>query len=146
MEKSYLFWALLAALSWGIAPILDKMGLLKMNPALVLLFQALVVFVFLIPYCYFKAQSEPGAFMISDWSSMGIIIVAAIVGGLIGEYAYLKAISSAEAGRAVALTSAYPIVTLVISILFLGEGMTLASLAGVGLVVTGVSLITQNGF
>ncbi len=52
------------------------------------------------------------------------------------------ALETGEAGTVISVSAAYPAVTLVLSALVLGERISLARVVGMGLVVTGVVILT----
>lgn len=101
------------------------------------------------------------------WTGVGYIAVAALLLGLGRTQLQLVAgtpwaIASAalaitslimlylalEAGKAstvTAISAAYPAVTLVLAAAFLSEGLTIGSVAGAGLVVVGVVVLTLAG-
>ena len=141
MGSPYFFWISLAVLGWGVSPILEKLGLLKTSPAMILLIQGLVCALFAGAWILHSDRGEVAASSELGLYTLGIVIGSCIVGDLIGGYAYLKALSFEGVGRTIALISIYPLVTLMLSLLFLHEQLSLVNAAGVLLVVIGIALI-----
>lgn len=70
------------------------------------------------------------------WAALSALIV---VGSLILLYV---ALGNGEASKIIPITAAYPAVTLVLAAIFLSEGVSLAKVGGVVLVLGGVVLLT----
>jgi transporter family protein len=58
-----------------------------------------------------------------------------------GVFCYIKALSGAEASKVIPLSSAYPLVTFLLALSFLGERFSWAKLAGTVLICSGVGLL-----
>lgn len=146
MDGSCLLWSLVAVCSWGICPVLERLGILRANPTVIMFFNALIVAVVLGALCIHRFKNGHASLLQIDASTALLILSIAIIGGLLGEYAYFQAIASAEStGSAVAITSTYPLVTILISILFLGEQITLSSGLGAVMIICGVTLLSTSG-
>lgn len=68
-----------------------------------------------------------------------IVSAALVIGGLILFY---LALGTGEASKVVPVSAAYPAVTLILSAVFLSENLSVARVAGMCLVVTGVVVLT----
>ena len=140
------FWSLIAVLSWGVAPVLDKLGVLKVSPGLIMFIQSIVIATIIgFTFFYSSHESTLSSAWSLDWKTWACVIMAGVLGGVIGEYAYFQAISSSETGQAVALMSAYPLVTVVCSVFVLGETVSASTLLGIFLVVSGVAVLSMSG-
>jgi len=140
MDKSFLF-AVLAAVIWGFAPALEKVGLrgASIDPFL-------GVFIRTIPIALFAVLGVLVMGRLSEVASVDIksaLFVAAggLVAGLLGQLAFYSALKWGEASVVVPVAATYPLVALFVSVLFLGEAFTLQKLAGIILVVGGVVLL-----
>lgn len=140
MDKSFLF-AVLAAVIWGFAPALEKVGLrgASIDPFL-------GVFIRTIPIALFAVLGVLVMGRLSEVASVDIksaLFVAAggLVAGLLGQLAFYSALKWGEASVVVPVAATYPLVALFVSVLFLGEAFTVQKLAGIILVVGGVVLL-----
>ena len=77
-----------------------------------------------------------------DWQDANVWfgLLAGMIGAT-GTVLFYAAISRGEASRVVVITATYPVLTFLLSLLFLGETMSLQKLIGVALAVAGVCLL-----
>ena len=124
---------------WGIAPVFAKAALKDIDPAagLVLrtIFAASVVSGWVIISGNFsKVSSIPAG----TWWLIGI---EALLATLVGDLAYYAALKKGDVSLVTIIMSSSPLITILCSVLFLGEQMTLMRLIGAILVVAGIILI-----
>ncbi|MBI2846295.1 MAG: DMT family transporter [Chloroflexi bacterium] len=78
------------------------------------------------------------------WTVIGLLFSATIGIG-IGDTVYLVGLTSVEASRAYPISlSSYPVITMVIAALFLGESITLPTILGAFAVILGVYLVASS--
>lgn len=73
-------------------------------------------------------------------------VVFAVISGILaaGTLAvFVITVSRGEVSQTVPFMSAYPVVTVLISVILLSEGITFAKVAGVGLVISGLVLLAR---
>jgi len=140
MDRSFVF-AILAAVIWGFAPALEKVGLrgAGMDPFL-------GVFIRTVPIAVFAMlgvllMGRMGEVASIDMKSLLFVGAGGLVAGLFGQFAFYAALKSGEASVVVPVAATYPLVALIISVVFLGEAFTIQKLAGIALVVGGVALL-----
>lgn len=140
MDKSFVF-AILAAVIWGFAPALEKVGLkgASMDPFL-------GVFIRTIPILLFATigvlvMGKLGEVASVDLKSALFVGAGGLVAGLLGQFAFYSALKWGEASVVVPIAATYPLVALIVSVLFLGEALTIQKVIGIGLVVGGVALL-----
>jgi len=140
MDKSF-FFAVLAAVIWGFAPALEKVGLrgTSIDPFL-------GVFIRTIPIAVFAmvgvlVMGRLGEVASVDLRSALFVAAGGLVAGLLGQFAFYSALKSGDASVVVPVAATYPLVALLVSVLFLGESFTMQKLAGIALVVGGVVLL-----
>jgi transporter family protein len=68
-------------------------------------------------------------------------LLSGLTGGVLGLTAYFHALQRGQASLVVPFTSAYPLVTVLLSLLVLGEPITPTKVLGVALIVGGVMLL-----
>jgi transporter family protein len=139
--QAFLF-ALLTAVFWGVATVLDKLALAKLQPIVGVLIRSVAISV--------VALAAAGATMRERvWEGWGdidartwfFIIASGMCSGLIGQWTYYKALKYAEASRIVPIVGGYPLVAFILAVLVLGESITAQKLCGAALVVAGIVLL-----
>ncbi|MCC6502741.1 MAG: EamA family transporter [Deltaproteobacteria bacterium] len=140
MDRSFLF-AILAAVIWGFAPALEKFGLkgAGMDPFLGVFIRTIPIAVFAMLGVFFMGRLGEVASI--DLKSVLFVAAGGLVAGLFGQLAFYSALKSGEASVVVPVAATYPLVALIVSVLFLGESFTMQKLAGIALVVGGVALL-----
>ncbi len=131
--------ALFGMVCWGIAPIFAKLALKDIDPTagLVLrtIFAASVVSGWvLLSGSFSKISSIPA----SAWWLIGI---EALLATLVGDLAYYAALKKGDVSLVTIIMSSSPLITILCSVLFLDEQMTMLRVIGTGLVVLGIILI-----
>ena len=136
--KPYLL-ALVAALCWGVAPVFEKWSLLRASPLTVLTVRSLVVSATLIVVCFFTGHLQEIRRM--DASLFQLIAMGGLLGSLAGLFIYFWALKQDLASTVVPVAGSYPLIVVILAILFLGEPLSLQRLVGASLVVLGVFLV-----
>lgn len=132
--------ALLALILWGLAPIFAKLGLVEISPLLGLSIRTFVVASILL--IFGLTTGEIAGLSKIDSRSALFLVGEGIFAGLLGHLAYFYGLKLSEASRVVPIAMAFPIITVVIGILFLHEGVSLTKIVGVPLVVGGIILLS----
>lgn len=123
---------------WGIGAVFYKLANNNIHPVMVDIVSTITV-VGILPFL-FLLTSFP-----KDLNPPGIVYSA--LGGLsmgIGGLAYFFALRRGEAGEVTTITALYPAITLVASILFLHEGMSIRKSVGVGLALISFFILSQK--
>ncbi|MFC4768096.1 EamA family transporter [Effusibacillus consociatus] len=138
-ETSYWF-ALLAALSWGIAPLFEKWGVLHTSPYFLLLVQSLVVsFALLVLGIESGELQEVMQLNKKSWIYLGI---AGLLSGFLAQMFYFKALQGGEISRIIPLISSLQIVIASISACYVwGEAIGSMKVIGTVLIIIGIFLI-----
>jgi transporter family protein len=139
-----MFWFLIAAVivMWGIWGIAEKMALFKGNPWQTLfafLSWSALVFTPTVAYFLYKFHGKLG-FQINKWVWLWAFIAVASNG--LAVIAFRYALLREGAGMVVALTAAYPIMTAILSTIFLKESLGWVGYFGIILTCFGVYLIS----
>ncbi|MGQ9526037.1 MAG: EamA family transporter [Armatimonadota bacterium] len=129
----------LTVVLWGIAPIFDKLGIARVRPEVATAIRSLTVFVGI--SCYLLAGGLFRQIASLDLSSLLCIAVGGVAAGLLAQVTYFYAMKAAEASRVVPMASSYPVVTLVLGILLLGEKLNVPKVLGTLMVVGGLYVI-----
>ncbi|HIE51333.1 MAG TPA: hypothetical protein EYP85_06205 [Armatimonadetes bacterium] len=142
MNPSAWVFSLLTIVSWGAAAVFDKLTLGYLSPAVALTLRAL--FWTALVLIYGLGSGLLAALGSAPGRGVGYLFLSAIL-GLLGMAGYYSALNRAEASRIVPLTSAYPLVALLLAVLFLHEPMTGRKALGALLIVTGMWLLNEAG-
>jgi transporter family protein len=131
--------ATITLLIWGLWAFLPKLALRAFDPRSVLVWESLgsvLVGLGVLVSTGFRVQTTP----------VGVLAaVVAGVCGLGGALLFLVALERGKASVVVPFTSLYPLVTLVLSVLFLGERPSAANLLGVFFAMVAVVLLSLGG-
>lgn len=139
MEKYGLLYALLAAFLWGLAPVFEKLGLIKISPLSGLTIRTTAITIILL-IIVFLANSGKEIVNV-DFKTFVYLVVSGIIAGLLGMWSYFKALKYWESSRVVPIVGAYPLFAFILSLILLGEKITLQKVIGVILIVSGVVLL-----
>jgi transporter family protein len=142
MELSTVVYLLLAILGWGLGAFFDKACLKHMDPSGAFYVRSLFMIGIFGPLVAWKYAQTRAALLGSD--KLGpLFVLGSVIVSMGGVFFYLKALSGGEASRIVPLSSAYPFVTFVLAVLFLGESFTLNRLLGTLLLTGGIYFISK---
>ena len=142
MQSKTLLFALAASFFWGLGPIFAKMGLTRTDPTVALAFRSFVIGFILLFWAI--ATGHFGDVCSLATSKAGLLIAAeGICASLLGHLAFYYAIKSGEVSRMVPVVSSFPLITVILAILFLSEKLTPTKSIGAMLVVAGVVVIKR---
>ncbi|MBM3700715.1 MAG: hypothetical protein FJW68_07405 [Actinobacteria bacterium] len=86
----------------------------------------------------YKKYKEFGVLALKGFS---FIALEGIFASLIGHFAYYYALKLGETSKIVPITSAFPVITVILAVVFLAEKMTVYKGEGIALIVAGIYLI-----
>ena len=134
------YWALLAALAWGCAPILEKLGLVKTPVFVGIFYRCLGVIIGAVILMIFKFDvfKESLAQVPHGWL---YLVLGGLLASVVGQIFFYHALKEGEASLVVPLAAAYPLISFILGIFFLGEKVTWAKVAGLFFVLLGVVLL-----
>lgn len=132
--------ALISAVLWGFAPILDRYALLsgaQIYTALaVRALGALIAMLFILSVLRGGLAVEAKAAV--------LLLIAGAIGGAIAMVFYYLALESVGASRTVPITAIYPMFTALFSFLLLSEPLSPKTIAGIAFIVLGVILVSEG--
>jgi len=134
--------AILAAILWGVAPIFDKI-VISAGVSLYLanLIRAMGAVSFLsVTVIYFKH------FDLSQLTAKYFLylFIAGMLAGGLAMVLYYTALKYEPASRIIPLTSIYPLFTIAISAIALGENLSMKVIVGTILIIIGVALVCSE--
>ena len=143
MSTSALFATLMAVVGWGGGAICDKLAVRDLSALGVLLVRSMIAV---------AALSIWGAAagVLREVATIGFAPVAWIIAGslssqVFGQFMYYRALKVAPVSQVVPVTASFPLVTVALAMIFLGEKMTGAKLLGVVFIVVGIVLVAGVG-
>lgn len=138
MFNAYVF-AAVAMIFWGLAPIFGKLGLTRMDPLSALTVRSVISTLILIVAMYLSGNW--GNISISSPQEVGFIALEGICGALVGQLAYYYALKLGEVSTVSPMVSAFPLVAIILAVIFLGEKVTFIKVIAALLIVTGITLL-----
>jgi len=135
---AFLF-AVLAAVIWGLAPVIEKSALQNVSPLAGVVVRTLVAASLI--FAVSLITGEWSEILSLDRRTILYLSIGGILGSLLGTLAYYHALKSGEVSLVVPISSTYPLVALLLAAIFLGEGLTLQKILGAILIVIGIVLI-----
>jgi transporter family protein len=134
-----IFLLIITALLWGTTPILEKIGLARVDPLIGVTVRSIIVTAGLLILTFVLGKGR--ALFQLDVKSVVFFGASGVMAGLLGMWTYYAALKLEATSRIVPIAASYPLVTALLSALILGEGLTLPRLIGTGLIVSGIWLV-----
>jgi transporter family protein len=134
-----IFLLIITALLWGTTPILEKIGLARVDPLIGVTVRSIIVTAGLLILTFVLGKGR--ALFQLDGKSLAFFGASGVMAGLLGMWTYYTALKLEATSRIVPIAASYPLVTAILSALILGEGLTLPRLIGTGLIVSGIWLV-----
>lgn len=140
------FWiAIFGMICWGIAPIFAKIGLSNINPLPGLIIRTFISFFLVLGFMgfrgligYDKILNQILEIPMKTWF---LIAIEALLATLVGDLAYYAAIKKGNVSVVTVIMSSSPLVTMLVSTIFLREELTITKIMGVMLVIAGIMFI-----
>jgi len=130
---------ILTVILWGVAPIFDKAALRGATPLDGTIIRGMVVGLIMIFVALFAGKFKAIAAM--PTKSLIYFALSGLVAGSLGVFTYFKALELAPSSKIIPLAATYPLVTALLSVLFLGETLTFSRIIGIALICTGIFLV-----
>jgi bacterial/archaeal transporter family protein len=135
---TWVFYACVATLCWGVVGLLQKLGTNRVSSRSLLVW-LVVGFAAMVP-----ALWRNGDITGLGWRVLLIGLLGGVANGL-GSWALFEALErGAKASVAVPLTALYPLVTIVLARIFLAETLTFRQWAGIALAVAGGAMLSYE--
>lgn len=131
--------ALFGMVCWGVAPIFAKIALKNIDPLSGLILRTVFAASVVIGWVVISGSFEKvRAIPPKAWI---FIAIEALLATLVGDLAYYAAIKKGDVSLVTIVMSSSPLVTILCSVIFLGEQLTFARVIGAGMVILGIILI-----
>ncbi|MCQ9206787.1 MAG: EamA family transporter [Omnitrophica bacterium] len=139
MKIEVLFFLFLTALLWGATPVLEKMGLGRTDPLTGVTIRSIAVTLALVIYLIFTGKMSQ--VFRADLKTIAIFSTTGLMAGLFGMVTYFIALKKGATSQVVPIAAAYPLVAAILSVLILGEHVTIFRIIGTVLIVAGIWLV-----
>lgn len=126
----------ITALCWGLSPILEKMGLAKVDPLIAITIRSFAISIVLAVIMTVTGRIKD--LIAVDTKGLLIFASSGILAGLLGMWTYFAVLKLQPVSRIIPIVAAYPLITVVLSLLILKEGVTLAHILGTVLIIAGI--------
>lgn len=123
-----------AGLTYGLYSIFSKLALRKYSPITYTAYTALIAAVILI---FISDFGKACATISTDWLSVPLIILFSAVTNIIPYLLFNKSLQYLEAGKVSIIATVEPVVASIIGLIFFNEKLTLISVLGIVLVLSG---------
>ncbi len=115
---------------------MEKVGLTKVDPFIGVTIRSGIVTAGLFILTFLLGKGK--ALMTVDGRSFLLFSASGLIAGLLGMWTYYSALKMEATSKIVPITAAYPLVTALLSVLILKEGVTLPRVIGTVLIVVGI--------
>lgn len=142
MEDSVVFLLIiLTTLLWGSTPIIEKIGLVKLDPIVGITIRSLIVTIALLILIFLSGKYRE--LMDVDGKSLLIFSASGLMAGLFGMWTYYTALKQWPTSKIVPISASYPLVTLILSASIFKEGLNISRTIGTVLIVLGIWLVKK---
>lgn len=134
------YFAILAALVWGMAPIVEKTGLANIAPLSGVVIRSFGVLIGAVILVIFNNGLLKAVFK-ADPKTVIFLVMGGIIASILGQIFFYNALKQGEVSKMVPIAATYPLVSFLLGLLFFGESFTVAKGLGIGFVILGVFLL-----
>lgn len=131
--------AFIGMVCWGVSPIFAKIGLKDINPLVGLSIRTFFTAAVILVWMFLNGSIK--ILMNLSTRILMLLIIEAILATLIGDLAYFGALKRGSASIVMLIMACSPVVTILCSVIFLDEKITLTKLVGACLTMIGIILI-----
>lgn len=133
-----ILFAFIGMLCWGITPLFVKLGLKGVDPHIGLAIRTATTTIILTGWMLCDGSFSKLATVSS--AAVIFLIIEAVIATFIGDLAYFAAIKNGEVSLVAIILSCSPLVTMLLSMIFLKEAITGTRIIGAFLIIAGIFL------
>lgn len=134
-----IFLLIVTTLLWGTTPIIEKIGLARVDPFIGVTIRSTIVTIALLMLTFLLGKGR--ALIELEGRSIFIFGLSGLMAGLLGMWTYYTALKIGSTSKIVPISACYPLITAILSVLILKEGLTLLRVIGTTLIVIGIWLV-----
>ncbi len=142
MKTEAFVFALIVALLWGIAPLLDKKGVGNLNPIIAAFYRSLGAIIFLVIISlvmFYRKEITLSDF--TNYKSISLILLSGVLAGALANFFYYLVLKMTKASKVVPIVAIFPLITVLLAFIFLGEKIEIKTIFGTIAIILGVILI-----
>lgn len=129
-------WAAVTACIWGIVPILEKLGLQKIEPLVGLFYRCLGILCGFVFLAFFMLR--PSQIKSADVRSAAFLIAGGFLASFLGQICFYRSLKIGEISKVLPLSASYPLITFILGVAVLGESMNITKVTGAVLITIGI--------
>jgi transporter family protein len=137
-----IFLLLVTMVLWGSTPLIEKLGLKDVDPLMGIFIRSLVITVIL--FVFYLCSGRIHELTKISVKNFSLFAASGIMAGLVGMWTYFYLLKGGMTSKIVPIAASYPLITAVLSILVLGEQVTLQRIIGIILTIIGIILVKQS--
>ena len=130
---------IVTTLLWGATPIFEKTGLAKVDPLIGVAIRSAIVTAGLLLLTFLLGKGR--ALIELEGKTIFLFGASGMMAGLLGMWTYYGALKMEATSKIVPIAACYPLVTALLSVLVLKEGVTFYRVVGTALIVSGIWLV-----
>ncbi len=134
-----IFLLIVTTLLWGTTPIIEKIGLVRVDPFIGVTIRSTIVTIALLMLTFLLGKGR--ALIELEGRSIFIFGLSGLMAGLLGMWTYYTALKIGPTSKIVPISACYPLITALLSVFILKEGLTLLRVIGTTLIVIGIWLV-----
>ncbi|HEY9071270.1 MAG TPA: EamA family transporter [Candidatus Ozemobacteraceae bacterium] len=135
-----MLYVILTIIFWGIPPVLDKLAIIHVDTSVAVFVRT--AFIAVLTVAVLTATGKWGLIAEITPRTALYLGVSGLLSGCLGVFTYLQAMKVVQdAGKVAVLTSTYPLVALLLTMLILHEKLTATKIAGSLLITVGIVLL-----
>ena len=127
---------IITALLWGATPIIEKIGLGKTDPLTAVTIRSVAISIALVIFVVLTGKTKE--IIQADMKTVAIFTISGLLAGCLGMWTYFGALKLEPASKIVPIAASYPLVTAILSLIILKEGVTAPRLIGTSLIIIGI--------
>jgi bacterial/archaeal transporter family protein len=131
------YFAILAAIVWGIAPLAEKAGLRNIEPMSGVLVRSLGVIAGAIILAMFNSNVLKTALK-AEPKTIIFLFLGGVLASILGQIFFYNALKNGEVSKMVPIAATYPLVSFLLGLIFFGESFTVLKGLGIVFVILGV--------
>jgi transporter family protein len=137
-----IFLLLVTMVLWGSTPLIEKLGLKDVDPLTGIFVRSLAIAVILfVVYLFTGRLHELTKISVKNFS---LFAASGIMAGLVGMWTYFYLLKDGMTSKIVPIAASYPLITAILSVLVLGEQVTVQRMIGIILTIVGIILVKQS--
>jgi bacterial/archaeal transporter family protein len=131
------FWlAITTAVIWGFVPLIEKIGLAKIDPMVGLFYRSIGVLLGFVILVFFMVK--PDELKSVDLRSALLVMTGGFLASFVAQILFYQALKIGDMSWIVPISGSYPLIAFLLGVFILGESVTPVKIAGAFLIILGL--------